>query len=403
MIIESIRIALTSLRTNKLRTFLSMLGIVIGVGAVIAIVSIGSGAQREVTSQIAQLGSDLINILPGGASFRSGRVSGTPSGAFRPELTSYIKQTCPSVSNIVAISQSNVNLYFGEERISATAVGTEPAYQVINLYNPTQGRFIEDHDLQTVSNVLILGSRASQNLFPSQNPLGQRVKLTAGQRTLYFTVIGVMEEKGQGLTGNFDTQVYLPLTTQMQKIANTSFVSSYIAQSRSQAESMEAVAQIEYFLTRYMGDNENFSILSQDQLLNVINQVTNTLNLMLGGIAGISLLVGGIGIMNIMLVSVTERTREIGIRKALGAKNRHILSQFMTEALTLSGLGGIIGISLGYLGAAAIANIGGWPLVVSIISITLALGFALLIGLFFGIYPAMKAAKLDPVKALSYE
>ncbi len=403
MILETLRIALRSMTSNKLRTFLSMLGIIIGVAAVIAIVSIGTGARGEVTSQIANLGSNTININPGIQRGEGGRISRPYTDIFTLELGENILNYSPAVKALVPVGQGSALLISGSTNIRATVVGTGPDYQAINDYYPELGRFLQHEDLQQNSNVVILGSEVADDLFGSGDPLGRKVRLSYGNRTHIFTVFGVMEEKSMGLGGNFNAQVYIPITTYMQKVANTRYVDSYTAQAGSSEEAKIAVGQIEYFLTKSLDGSDKFRLTSQDQIIEVIDQVTNTLNIMLGGIAGISLLVGGIGIMNIMLVSVTERTREIGIRKALGAKRRHIMRQFLIEALSLGGIGGVIGIFFGRLGAVGIARFGGWAPVVSVVSVLLALGFALLVGLFFGIYPAYKASRLDPVKALSYE
>ena len=397
MILEPLRIALRSLKSNKLRTLLSMLGIIIGVGAVIAIVSIGTGAQQEVTGQIAGLGSNTIQIRSGGMFGQGGDVN------FTPKMGEEIRKAAPAVKSLVSIIQQSGNLQRGSENIRVTAVGTGVEYQNIYDFFPEQGRFFDEGSIIRRSNEMVLGSEVAEELFGEEDPIGSRLRYRVGNRTHIFTVIGVMQERGSGLEGNLDEQVYIPYTTAMDKLASTRYVDSFLAQAGSSDEARVAVGQSEYFLTRSLGDSDDFWIQSQDQILEVIAQVTGTLNIMLGGIAGISLLVGGIGIMNIMLVSVTERTREIGIRKALGAKRKHIMRQFLIEALCLSGLGGIIGILLGRLGAVAIAGIGGWPVVVSTGSVLLALGFALLVGLFFGLYPAYKASRLDPVKALSYE
>lgn len=403
MIFETIRIALGSLGANKMRTFLSMLGIIIGVGAVIAIVSIGSGAQNQVTGQISGLGSNLITIMPGISRGGGGKISSTADNVFTLDLAAEIAKYCPSVKNVIPNLQGSGLLIADDTNIQATLVGTSPEYQELNKYYPVQGSFLNSEDLSEVTNVIVLGYSLAEDLFGEANPLGERVKFSFGKNLQLFTVVGVMEDKGSGLMGNYNSQAYIPITTHMQKIANTRYVNSYLAQAESSEEATSAVQEIEYFLEKYLGDSEKYRIISQDQILDTLNQVTGTLSLMLAGIAGISLLVGGIGIMNIMLVSVTERTREIGIRKALGAKSKHVLSQFLIEALSLSGVGGIIGILVGSVGAAGIAKLANWELVVPISSVLLSFCFALMIGLFFGIYPAMKAAKLDPVDALSYE
>lgn len=405
MIFEIIKLAIDSLRANKLRTFLSMLGIIIGVGAVIAIVSIGSGAREQITAQISDLGSNVINILPGTSKGWGGKVSTSSADVFTLELADHIEEVSPSVRKVVPISQGSGLLIKGNFNIQTTIIGTNAGYSEINNYNLGQGQFLTDNDLKDARNVVVLGSELAKDLFGNSNPLGEKVKLNYQKRDYLFTVIGVMEEKGVGLTGNLNKQAYIPITTFMKKLSNSRFVSYYMAQANSSKEASAAVGEIEYFLTKYLEDEEKekFNLLSQDQILDTVSLVTASLSLMLGGIAAISLLVGGIGIMNIMLVSVTERTREIGIRKALGAKNKNIMSQFLIEALSLSGMGGLIGIFFGWLGAYVIAQAGKWPLVITPISVLLAFGFALIIGLFFGLYPAMKAAKMDPVEALRYE
>ncbi|HAJ32384.1 MAG TPA: peptide ABC transporter permease [Candidatus Atribacteria bacterium] len=405
MIFEIIKLAIESLKANKLRTFLSMLGIIIGVGAVIAIVSIGSGAREQITAQISDLGSNVVNILPGTSKGWGGKISVSSTEVFTIELADYIEEVSPSVKRVVPISQGSGLLIKGNFNIQTTIIGTNADYQDINNYNLALGQFINEGDLETSRNIIVLGSELAEELFGNNNPLGEKIKLSYQKRDYLFTVIGVMEEKGKGLTGNLNDQAYIPITTFMKKLSNSRFVSYYMAQANSSNEASAAVGEIEYFLIKYLDDEEQekFNLFSQDQILDTISSVTASLSLMLGGIAAISLLVGGIGIMNIMLVSVTERTREIGIRKALGAKNKNIMSQFLIEALSLSGMGGLIGIFFGWLGAYLIAQAGKWPLVVSPISVLLAFGFALIIGLFFGLYPAMKAAKMDPVDALRYE
>ena len=405
MIFETLRIAINSLKTNKLRTFLSMLGIIIGVGAVIAIVSIGSGAREQITARISDLGSNVINILPGTSRGWGGRVSASSVDIFTLDLVDYLERLSPSVKKVVPVAQGSGLLIKEDVNIRANIIGTDSNYPEVNNYNLAQGQFINEDDIDATRNVVVLGSGLAEDLFSKKNPLGEKIKIHYQNWDYLFTVIGVMEEKGGGLTGNLDRQAYVPITTYMKKLSNSRFVSSYMAQARSSKEASTAVGEIEYFLAKYLEDEnkEKFSLISQDQILETVSSVTASLSLMLGGIAAISLLVGGIGIMNIMLVSVTERTREIGIRKALGAKRRNIMSQFLIESLSLSGLGGMIGIFLGWLGAYFIAKAGEWPLVVTLTSVLLAFSFAVTIGLFFGIYPAIKAAKMDPVEALRYE
>jgi putative ABC transport system permease protein len=405
MFFETLKIAINSLKSNKLRTLLAMLGIIIGVGAVIAIVSIGSGAREQITSNISNLGSNLINIFPGTSRGWGGRISASSGDVFTLKLADDIKKLCPSVKKVVPVAQGSGLLIAGDVNAQANIVGTNADYQEVNNYNVSQGQFINSDDLESNLNVIVLGSQLAKDLFNSESPLGKKIKLNYQDKNYLYTVIGVMEEKGGGLTGDLDDRSYIPITTYMKKLSNSRYVSSYLAQANSSQEASSAVGEIEYFLIKNLDDQdkEKFRLLSMDQILDTVNSVTASLSLMLGGIAAISLLVGGIGIMNIMLVSVTERTREIGIRKALGAKRKNIMNQFLIEALSLSSLGGMIGIILGWLGAYFIAQLGKWSLVITLSSVLLAFGFAVAIGLFFGVYPAMKAAKMDPVEALSYE
>ena len=403
MIFETIKIAFQSLYSNKLRTLLSMLGIIIGVSAVIAVVSIASGSQAQITSQISDLGSNLINISPGVSRGWGGSISRSSTDLFTLQLGEEIEKNSPHVKRVVPTGSAGGLFIKGNNNFRANVVGTEEDYQSINKYYPVQGIFFTDYDVDNSTNVIVLGSDLIPELFPESDPIGQNVKYNINNRTHIFKVIGVMENKGRGITGNLNGQAYIPITTFMNKVSNSNYVSNFVAQAKSSETANQALDEIEYLLDNYIAENEEYNIFSQDQLLSTINDTTNTMKLMIIGIAAISLLVGGIGIMNIMLVSVTERTREIGIRKALGAKKKDILFQFLIESLTLSSIGGIIGIIVGGSAAYFIAQVGGWPFIMSVSIIALAFSFSLVVGMFFGIYPAYRASKLDPVDALSYE
>jgi putative ABC transport system permease protein len=406
MILQGLQIALESLWSNKMRSFLSMLGIVIGVGAVIAIVSVGTGSTQQVTSRIADLGSNMITIYPRALRGQFGRLSSDSSQwKFTLELAEHIEIFCPSVKRVIPIKQLNGRLISDEANINTTVAGTTVDYTEVNNYEVAQGVFISEEDNRERRQVIVLGSQTAVDLFEDGNPIGESVKLNYNGRIFQFTVIGVMKEKGGSMAGNLDEWAYIPLLVAMDRLTAHRYVDSIVAQAYSSETANNAVKEIEYFMKKYLKDEdgEQFRIMSQDEILDTVSSVTNTMSMMLGGIAAISLLVGGIGIMNIMLVSVTERTREIGIRKALGARNKNILFQFLMESLSLSSLGGVAGVGFGWIATYFLSQYGNWPFIISTISVIVAFGFALFIGIFFGLYPAMKAAKMNPVDALRYE
>ena len=406
MILQSLIIALESLWANKMRSILSMLGIIIGVGAVIAIVSVGTGSTQQVTSRIANLGSNMITVYPRTVRGQGGRVSsGSSQEKFSLELAGYIEKFCPSVIKVISVKQVNGRLISGDINVNATILGTDINYAEVNNYEVDRGNFISEYDDTEIRQVMVLGSQLAKDLFEEANPIGERIKMDYGGQVYMFDVIGVMKEKGGSMGGDLDDRAYIPLSVSMDKLTNSDFVTSYIAQAASSEKAATAVNELKYFMVKFLNDEnqEQFRIISQDEILDTVSSVTATMSIMLGGIAAISLLVGGIGIMNIMLVSVTERTREIGVRKALGARNTHILFQFLMESLNLTSFGGILGIGFGWIAAYFLSQYGNWPMVIAPLSVGLAFGFALFIGIFFGLYPAMKAAKMNPVDALRYE
>lgn len=406
MILQGFKIAIESLWSNKMRSFLSMLGIVIGVGAVIAIVSVGTGSTQQVTSRITELGSNMITLYPRTPRGQWGRLgTGNSQEKFTLDLSIYLKDFCPSVREVIPVKQISGRMISGDTNIDSTIIGTRFDYAQVNNYEIDQGVFISHDDDRERRQVIVLGSALAADLFDSENPVGKSVKLNYDGRIFTFTVIATMKEKGGSMAGNLDDRAYIPLSVAMDRLTTHTYVDYFIAQAHSSDKATGAVKEIENLMIKYLEDEnkEKFRLVSQDEILETVSSVTNTMSLMLGGIAAISLLVGGIGIMNIMLVSVTERTREIGIRKALGAKNQNILFQFLMESLSLSSVGGIVGTGFGWAAAYFLSRYGNWPFMISSLSVILAFGFALFIGIFFGLYPAMKAARMNPVDALRYE
>jgi len=397
---ELAKVALQNLMINKLRSFLSMLGIIIGVTAVIAIISIGQGATEMVQETISSLGSEIVTILPGFTGGWGGRAARTASDIFTLELGEELKEKSPDVAELVPSIQSGGLLKYGENSYQASIVATTSGYE--NIFNHTiaEGRFLTAEDVDNYGKVVVLGSTVVRELFSNENPLGKKIIIQMGQRRFIFEVVGILESKGQVMFLNFDNQVYIPVTTMMKRMTGSKYVNSYTAQA---IDSEEAIKQVEFLLSKKLEDPDLYYVTSQKEILETIQQVSSTMILMLAGIAGISLLVGGIGIMNIMLVSVTERTREIGTRKALGAKKKDILIQFLIEALVMSMVGGAVGLVLGWAVSVLVSRYGGWTPTLSMFSIVIGIGFSSAVGLIFGIYPAMKAAKLNPVEALRYE
>jgi len=413
-LIDSLFIALRSLSTNKLRSSLTMLGIIIGVGAVITLMSVGRGAQARITSTFEQMGTNLLTVIP--SSPEGGSMLGMTYSFMTPTLTLDDAEALERIRSAVAVDPVNENLievtYDGENKM-AIIHGAGPEYQQVYNHSMALGQFISDRNVASRDMVVVLGSVVAEDLFGSDDPTGQRVKMK-GQR---FTVVGVLEPKGGAIMGiSLDNIVVTPITTFQTKLftqrtAGGEDAVQSIAVKVASAELMdEARDEIEAILRRRhriaADEKSDFAIISMEQMLGLLEQVTGIFTIVLGAIASISLLVGGIGIMNIMLVSVTERTREIGIRKAVGAKRRDILLQFLVEAAILSLVGGGIGIIGGWLLSVAISqvDIGGITLraVVTPDVVILAVSVSIFIGLASGIYPAMRAARLNPIDALHY-
>ncbi len=386
MIWESIRMAWRSLMLGKLRAFLTMLGIIIGVGAVIALISIGQAATGSVTSQIQSLGSNLITITP----MRS-------NGAvlYYPQDVTWLKQVVPQISADAPLMTGQVTSAFGSQTYSTSLMGSTPQSLKIQGRTLAAGRYLIASDITYRRDVAVLGQTVEQQLFGVRSGMGQTIYVNGTP----LTVIGVLKSAGGAFGANEDDVILTPITT-AEEILGTNQITSIIAEARSAGIAPLAVAQIEAVMDARFQNQNAAMVVSQDQILSTLSTITGTLTMMLGGIAGISLLVGGIGIMNIMLVTVAERTREIGLRKAIGARRGAILTQFLVESGILSLFGGAIGALLGSLGASIMASALGWSGGVATNSIVLALGFSLVVGIVFGMWPAMRASRLDPIEAL---
>ena len=415
---ESVRVALQALAANKLRGALTMLGVIIGVAAVIALMSLGKGAQAQITERVQSLGSNLIFITPG-QQRQQGNVRQQAGGAQTLSFddAAAIERELGGTL-VVAVAPERfvfTQLIYGGQNLATRVTGVTPAYQTVRNFYVAQGDFISETDVQAAARVIVLGSGVARQLFGDDDPVGQTVRASTFNRSgANLRVIGVMEPKGGSSLQNQDDQAFIPLTTVAGRLqqARTAQAAEMVTSISVQLVGEDAVDQAiqdvaEVLRQRHRVAQDDFVISSQRDFLTAINQVTGLFTAFLGAIAGISLVVGGIGIMNIMLVSVTERTREIGIRKAVGAKRRDILSQFLVEAVVVSISGGIIGILMG-AGISRLvsqADLGGQviPSIVAPDSVILAFSVSAAVGLFFGIYPAMRASRLSPIDALRYE
>ena len=393
--LESFRIAIRALAANKARSLLTMLGVIIGVAAVILLVGIGTGVQDEVTGSLEGLGSNLLFVIPGQYSMND-QTGGPPSRYFTLDDAELLQRRVEGASAVVPVTQASATIKAGNRSLRVVVAGGNELGSEVFTATLADGRHYRKSEVQAASRVIALGYRAATELFPNQDPIGKQVTLN-GQR---FTVIGHYESQGGGFAGDQDLQVYIPITT-AQKLFGSSDISTIVVKAEDPEEVDAVRAEIQRALRPTFGDE--FTVFSQEQTLGILSDLLGMLTYMLAGIAGISLLVGGIGIMNIMLVSVSERTREIGIRKAVGARTYDILSQFVIEAVALSILGGILGIALGWGGSALIEAVSPVPTNVTPWAVAMSFFFAFFVGVFFGVYPAWKASQLDPIEALRYE
>jgi putative ABC transport system permease protein len=401
-----IKVAVRALNRNKLRTALTMLGIIIGVGAVIALVSIGQGAQAMIQDQINGMGTNMMFIMPGNVFFGGASLGAGAASTLTEEDVQAMLREIPTVAAASPIVRASGQMVFGNQNWFSQMQGTNDKFPQIRNWKVEHGEFFTDLDVRSADRVIVLGKTVSDKLFSGVDPIGQMIRV----RNLPFRVVGVLVAKGQSMVGqDQDDIAVVPYTTAQRKLLGQQIPS--INQAMISAISPEASAVTEKQVGDLLrqrhriqpGQTDDFTVRNMTDVAQTSAQVTTLLTLLLGSIAAISLIVGGIGIMNIMLVSVTERTREIGIRMAVGARPNYIRLQFLAESLVLSLVGGFVGVIMGGTLAALIARALGWPTLVSALSIFISFAFATAIGIFFGYYPAHKAAALDPIEALRYE
>ncbi len=405
--LQSFLIALRALRVNKMRSLLTMLGIIIGIAAVIAMVAIGAGASKMISDQIASVGSNLLLVIPG--STTSGGLRTGAGGA--PSLTyddaKAIKAECPSVENVAPTIRGSAQIVYGNQNWSTIVMGASADMLAVRDWPLVSGRNLTPSDVEGAAKSCLVGQTVAESLFGDSDPLGKIVRI----KKIPFVVVGLLGMKGQSPQGvDQDDVIFVPLRTAQRKLFGSQFpnaVNAVMVQAKGGDVLSKAEEEITSLLDQRhrMGPSRerDFTVRNLSEMLAVAEQSSKVMSILLGAVASISLVVGGIGIMNIMLVSVTERTREIGIRLAIGARQRDILLQFLTEAVLLTTCGGIIGMGLGVMGATIVSKLMEWPTLISTQAIVIAFLFSAGVGVFFGFYPARKAAALNPIEALRYE
>ena len=404
---STFRISLRALRVNKMRSALTMLGIIIGVGAVITMLAVGTGARERISAQMASIGSNLLIVLPGSSTSGGIRMgSGTQSTLTLDDAEAILRE-CPAVSDVAPSYNGTAQVVYGNQNWSTAIFGTTPGILSVRDWSLSGGRPFTDQDVRNANKVCLLGQTVVDNLFGNANPVGQVIRI----KKIPFVVVGVLAPKGQSDRGqDQDDTIFVPITTAQKKLFGVPFL-GMVRVITVKAKDADQMAAAEEQITELLSQRhrisprqeKDFTVRNLTQMMEAREQATEVMGLLLAAIASVSLLVGGIGIMNIMLVSVTERTREIGIRMSVGAKTWDIRWQFIIEALTLSLIGGIAGIVVGITGSKLLSALADWATVVSPLSVLLAFGFSGLVGLFFGFYPAYKASLLNPIDALHYE
>ena len=406
-ILMTLRIALKALNRNKMRTMLTMLGMIIGVGAVITMVAIGKGAQTAIEEQVKAAGTNLINVMSGNFSQGGVRMGQGQSNTLMPDDAEALRDV-PGVQYVVAVASTRGQVVAGNQNWSTQVEGTDIEMPLIRSWPTKFGSFFTPQDVNGAAKVAVLGNLVAETLFgPDVDPTGQSIRISRGSASQPFRVVGVLASKGQSGTGqDQDDIIFVPYTTVIKKLQGQQHIQriQVSATTPDVAPVAERITEVLRVRHKIMpGDPDDFMVRTLEEMAAVRSETARTMGTLLAAIAGVSLLVGGIGIMNIMLVSVTERTREIGLRMAIGARGKDVLMQFLVEAIVLSLFGGMIGIGFGYGLAEAAERFLQWPTTIPANAIGMAFGFAAATGVFFGFYPARKAARLDPIEALRFE
>ncbi len=404
-VLNLLKIAYRSLAKNKLRVLLTMLGIIIGVASVIAMLAIGQGSKENIQASVASLGTNSVMIFPGSTNMGSVRMGAGSYSTLTRKDADAILSKCEFVTNVSPVVQRSSQVIAGNHNWHTMVIGGLDQYFSIRNLAIAKGGLFTLEDERTAAKVCVIGLTVSTNLFgPDEDPVGKFIRINS----IPFKVIGLLEKKGQNTFGqDQDDIIIAPFSTVQKRMLTTMYVNSILASATSEhdidkaKDQISTIMRIQHRLTPV--DDDDFTVRSQADIANIFGSISKIMTILLASIAGISLVVGGIGIMNIMLVSVTERTREIGIRMAVGAKGRDVLIQFMIESIFISFLGGLIGIALGILISMLVGKFGGWPVVITANSILLSFAFSTAVGIFFGWYPARKAANLNPIDALRYE